>query len=106
MSVLACLHVCLHVHVCVCTTGCADLMTLDTMSPQERKRQGYIHELIQTEEIYVEDLELVLEVQAGRHIKNNEWAFSEVLSADIFFSACACLCMHRCSTSPCLSLVV
>ncbi|XP_068433588.1 intersectin-2a isoform X4 [Clinocottus analis] len=41
---------------------CADLMTLDTMSPQERKRQGYIHELIQTEESYVEDLELVLEV--------------------------------------------
>ncbi|XP_056284106.1 intersectin-2a isoform X3 [Pseudoliparis swirei] len=41
---------------------CADLMTLDTMSPQERKRQGYIHEVIQTEETYVEDLELVLEV--------------------------------------------
>ncbi|KAF7666555.1 hypothetical protein LDENG_00101420 [Lucifuga dentata] len=41
---------------------CADLKTLDTMTPQERKRQGYIHELIQTEETYVEDLELVLEV--------------------------------------------
>ncbi|XP_062292716.1 intersectin-2-like [Scomber scombrus] len=41
---------------------CADLMTLDTMTPQERKRQGYIHELIQTEETYVNDLELVLEV--------------------------------------------
>ncbi|KAM4529304.1 intersectin-2a isoform 2-T2 [Fundulus diaphanus] len=41
---------------------CADLMTLDTMTPQERKRQGYIHELIHTEEIYVDDLELVLEV--------------------------------------------
>ncbi|XP_047244036.1 intersectin-2a isoform X3 [Girardinichthys multiradiatus] len=41
---------------------CADLITLDTMSPQERKRQGYIHELIHTEETYVEDLELVLEV--------------------------------------------
>ncbi|XP_054618367.1 intersectin-2a isoform X3 [Dunckerocampus dactyliophorus] len=41
---------------------CADLMTLDTMTPQERKRQGYIHELIHTEETYVEDLELVLEV--------------------------------------------
>ncbi|XP_048105795.1 intersectin-2a isoform X3 [Alosa alosa] len=41
---------------------CADLMSLDTMSPQERKRQGYIHELIQTEERYLEDLELVLEV--------------------------------------------
>lgn len=57
--------VCAHVHtfarVCV---GCADLMTLDTMSPQERKRQGYIHELIHTEETYVDDLELVLEVRA------------------------------------------
>lgn len=42
-------------------------MTLDTMSPQERKRQGYIHELIQTEETYVEDLELVLEVQMSKH---------------------------------------
>lgn len=38
-------------------------MTLDTMTPQERKRQGYIHELIHTEETYVEDLELVLEVR-------------------------------------------
>uniref|UniRef100_A0A7N8YHK6 Intersectin 2a n=1 Tax=Mastacembelus armatus TaxID=205130 RepID=A0A7N8YHK6_9TELE len=47
---------------CLTLVWCADLMTLDTMSPQERKRQGYIHELIQTEETYVEDLELVLEV--------------------------------------------
>ncbi|EHB15999.1 Intersectin-2 [Heterocephalus glaber] len=29
---------------------CADLQALDTMQPAERKRQGYIHELIQTEE--------------------------------------------------------
>ncbi|KAM4713617.1 intersectin-2a isoform 2-T2 [Anableps anableps] len=41
---------------------CADLITLDTMTPQERKRQGYIHELFHTEETYVDDLELVLEV--------------------------------------------
>lgn len=41
---------------------CADLITLETMTPQERKRQGYIHELFHTEETYVEDLELVLEV--------------------------------------------
>ncbi|KAL4623886.1 intersectin-2 isoform X1 [Arapaima gigas] len=41
---------------------CADLMSLDTMSPMERKRQGYIHELIETEERYVEDLQLVLQV--------------------------------------------
>ena len=32
------------------------------MSPQERKRQGYIHELMETEEKYVEDLQIVLEV--------------------------------------------
>ncbi|XP_030638806.1 intersectin-2a [Chanos chanos] len=44
------------------TQGCADLVSLDSMSAQERRRQGYIHELIQTEERYVEDLELVLEV--------------------------------------------
>ncbi|XP_023612207.1 intersectin-2 isoform X3 [Myotis lucifugus] len=41
---------------------CADLQTLDTMQPMERKRQGYIHELIQTEERYVDDLQLVVEV--------------------------------------------
>ncbi|XP_023605128.1 intersectin-2-like isoform X1 [Myotis lucifugus] len=32
------------------------------MQPMERKRQGYIHELIQTEERYVDDLQLVVEV--------------------------------------------
>lgn len=31
----------------------------------ERKRQGYIHELIQTEERYMDDLQLVLEVRAA-----------------------------------------
>ncbi|KAM8931796.1 intersectin-2 isoform 4-T5 [Lycaon pictus] len=41
---------------------CADLQSLDTMQPVERKRQGYIHELIQTEERYVDDLQLVVEV--------------------------------------------
>ncbi|KAM9410329.1 intersectin-2b isoform 2-T2 [Pholidichthys leucotaenia] len=41
---------------------CADLNSLDSLSPQEKKRQGYIHELIQTEESYVEDLRIVLEV--------------------------------------------
>ncbi|KAE8605248.1 hypothetical protein XENTR_v10015042 [Xenopus tropicalis] len=41
---------------------CADLHTLDTMLPMERKRQGYIHELIQTEERYMDDLQLVIEV--------------------------------------------
>uniref|UniRef100_A0A8C7FCY5 Intersectin 2 n=1 Tax=Oncorhynchus kisutch TaxID=8019 RepID=A0A8C7FCY5_ONCKI len=41
---------------------CADLNSLESMSPQERKRQGYIHELLQTEERYVEDLQIVMEV--------------------------------------------
>uniref|UniRef100_A0A672GQ52 Intersectin 2b n=1 Tax=Salarias fasciatus TaxID=181472 RepID=A0A672GQ52_SALFA len=51
---------------------CADLNSLDALSPQEKKRQGYIHELIQTEERYVEDLQIVLDVfhrpmsQSGR----------------------------------------
>uniref|UniRef100_A0AAQ5ZHK3 Intersectin 2b n=1 Tax=Amphiprion ocellaris TaxID=80972 RepID=A0AAQ5ZHK3_AMPOC len=41
---------------------CADLNSLDSLSPQEKKRQGYIHELLQTEERYVDDLQIVLEV--------------------------------------------
>uniref|UniRef100_A0A3P8ZP88 Intersectin 2a n=1 Tax=Esox lucius TaxID=8010 RepID=A0A3P8ZP88_ESOLU len=41
---------------------CADLVTLDSMTPSERKRQGYIHELIHTEQTYLDDLELVMEV--------------------------------------------
>lgn len=44
--------------------GCADLQLLDTMQPMERKRQGYIHELIQTEERYMDDLQLVIEVSS------------------------------------------
>lgn len=34
------------------------------LTPMERKRQGYIHELIVTEENYVNDLQLVTEVRA------------------------------------------
>ncbi|TSO67474.1 Intersectin-2 [Bagarius yarrelli] len=41
---------------------CADLTSLESMSLQEKKRQGYIHELLETEERYMEDLQLVLEV--------------------------------------------
>ncbi|KAM4591205.1 intersectin-1 isoform 3-T3 [Odontesthes bonariensis] len=44
------------------TQWCADLHLLDMLSPMERKRQGYIHELIVTEENYVNDLQLVTEV--------------------------------------------
>ncbi|XP_039743622.1 intersectin-2 isoform X1 [Pteropus medius] len=49
---------------------CADLQTLDTMQPIERKRQGYIHELIQTEERYVDDLQLVVEVFQKRMVES------------------------------------
>ncbi|CAO2632397.1 Itsn1 [Lemmus lemmus] len=41
---------------------CSDLHLLDMLTPTERKRQGYIHELIVTEENYVNDLQLVTEV--------------------------------------------
>lgn len=46
----------------LCFAGCADLHLLDMLTPTERKRQGYIHELIVTEENYVNDLQLVTEV--------------------------------------------
>uniref|UniRef100_A0ABI7WXN6 Intersectin 2 n=1 Tax=Felis catus TaxID=9685 RepID=A0ABI7WXN6_FELCA len=49
---------------------CADLQSLDTMQPVERKRQGYIHELIQTEERYVDDLQLVVEVFQKRMVES------------------------------------
>ncbi|XP_069092135.1 intersectin-2 isoform X1 [Pleurodeles waltl] len=41
---------------------CAGLHDLADMTPMERKRQGYIHELIQTEKRYMDDLHLVIEV--------------------------------------------
>ncbi|XP_045435798.1 intersectin-1 isoform X4 [Pipistrellus kuhlii] len=41
---------------------CSDLHLLDMLTPTERKRQGYIHELIVTEENYVSDLQLVTEI--------------------------------------------
>lgn len=61
--ILACLtlRILPNVHLVV-FLGCADLHLLDMLSPMERKRQGYIHELIVTEENYVNDLQLVTEV--------------------------------------------
>uniref|UniRef100_A0A3P8WQR6 Intersectin-1 n=1 Tax=Cynoglossus semilaevis TaxID=244447 RepID=A0A3P8WQR6_CYNSE len=44
------------------TQWCADLHLLEMLSPMERKRQGYIHELIVTEDNYVNDLQLVTEI--------------------------------------------
>ncbi|CAG5853966.1 unnamed protein product [Menidia menidia] len=55
----------------------ADLNNHDCLSPQEKKRQDYIQELIETEEKYVEDLQIVLDVfyrpmsESGR-LKNEE----------------------------------
>ena len=49
----------------LCFAGCSDLYLLDMLTPTERKRQGYIHELIVTEENYVNDLQLVTEVRAA-----------------------------------------
>lgn len=49
----------------LCFPGCSDLHLLDMLTPTERKRQGYIHELIVTEENYVNDLQLVTEVPAA-----------------------------------------
>lgn len=46
------------------SAGCADPSSLDSLSLQEKKRQGYIHELIETEERYVEDLQIVLDVMS------------------------------------------
>lgn len=59
------------VHLYRFLVGCADQSTLDSMSPQEKKRQGYIHELIATEEKYNEDLQLVLEVHSHRSPKSH-----------------------------------
>ncbi len=68
LHVCVCGGVCVCVCVCVCVfVGCADLLSLDSMCTEERKRQGYIHELIQTEESYLEDLELALEVNQLLH---------------------------------------
>lgn len=49
------------------------------MSLQEKKRQGYIHELIETEERYMEDLQLVLEVylHSGTVESINIWTLTE-----------------------------
>lgn len=66
MSACACVACSACVCMCVCV-GCADLLSLDSMCTEERKRQGYIHELIQTEESYLEDLELALEVNQQLH---------------------------------------
>ena len=88
MLILVCVCVCVRtcawmipadlcVCVCVCPsvpTGCADLHLLDMLTPMERKRQGYIHELIVTEENYVNDLQLVTEVTVTHtHTLKNIW---------------------------------
>ena len=43
-------------------SGSSDPVVLATTSAQESKRQNYIHELINTEETYMEDMSIVVEV--------------------------------------------
>lgn len=64
----------------MCFPGCADLHLLDMLTPTERKRQGYIHELIVTEENYVNDLQLVTEVRRHGTFRSRFYSlmFSEV----------------------------
>lgn len=50
------------------SAGCADPNSLDSLSLQEKKRQDYIDELIKTEERYVEDLHIVLEVMGPAEV--------------------------------------
>ncbi|XP_056680900.1 intersectin-2 isoform X6 [Monodelphis domestica] len=57
---------------------CADLQSLDSMAPAERKRQGYIHELIRTEERYVDDLQLVTEVFQKRMAESGRLSDGEM----------------------------
>lgn len=56
-----------------CFPGCSDLHLLDMLTPTERKRQGYIHELIVTEENYVNDLQLVTEVTVAMGAWGGPW---------------------------------
>lgn len=61
------------------SAGCADLHLLDMLTPMERKRQGYIHELIVTEENYVNDLQLVTEVGSETAL----WTVCRTLILDV-----------------------
>lgn len=48
---------------CSSATGSSDQTSSDFLNPLDKKRQGYIDELIESEERYVEDLQVVLEVK-------------------------------------------
>lgn len=49
--------------ICFNVTGSEDPQVLAVTSAEESKRQSYIHELINTEETYVQDMSIVLEVR-------------------------------------------
>lgn len=87
------------------TSGWLHLYAL-VVGSQERKRQGYIDELIETEEKYIEDLQLVLEVRNFRSLISH----SSQMRQYTWFSNVSCdvslLSSVRSSTSPCLSQVV
>ena len=44
--------------------GSTDPAVLAVTSSEEKKRQSYIHELINTEETYMEDMSVVMDVSA------------------------------------------
>lgn len=85
----------------VCVSGCADLHLLDMLSPMERKRQGYIHELIVTEENYVNDLQLVTEVNAQTYIHADNYSMQHVTHNIYQVGVCVfvCLCADLPQTS-------
>jgi len=63
------------------------------MCTEERKRQGYIHELIQTEESYLEDLELAGEVNQ----QSFQWSTCMTyMLCNYYF---LCVWIFRCSIS-------
>lgn len=62
----------------VSCTGSTDPQVLAVTSAEESKRQSYIHELINTEETYMQDMSIVLEVK----------------SCKLYF-----LCLHDCTVS-------
>lgn len=50
------------------SAGGTDPNSQDSLNLEEKRRQGSINELIETEERYVEDLKIVLEVMAPAQV--------------------------------------
>lgn len=50
---------------CLGSISSDDSLSFESLSYKERKRQHHIHELISTEESYVEDMSIVLDVSSA-----------------------------------------